>query len=71
MHDLRRQALESGKTVSKKAQARSGMSSRNSSAANSRTNSRNQSRHASDDDEGDMSDSTNWRLVKGVKSVTH
>jgi hypothetical protein len=59
MHDLRRQALESGKTVSKKAQSR--ISSRNSSAANSRTNSRNQSRHGSDDEEGSMSDSTNWR----------
>jgi hypothetical protein len=59
MHDLRRQALESGKTVSRKAQSR--ISSRNSSAANSRNNSRNQSRHGSDDEEGSMSDSTNWR----------
>ncbi|EKD13796.1 uncharacterized protein L3040_005586 [Drepanopeziza brunnea f. sp. 'multigermtubi'] len=58
MHDLRRQALESGKTVSKKAQSR--MSSRASSVANSRSNSRNVSRQASDEEEGNMSDSTNW-----------
>lgn len=62
MHDLRRQALESGKTVSKKAQSR--MSSRASSAANSRVQSRNVSRHASDDEDADMSDSTNWRYVQ-------
>jgi hypothetical protein len=61
MHDLRRQALESGKTVSKKAQTR--MSSRTSSVVNSRTNSRTQSRHGSDDEDGNMSDSTNWRLM--------
>jgi hypothetical protein len=61
MRDLRRQALESGKTVSKKAQSR--MSSRTSSAANSRSNSANPSRHGSDDEEGNMSDSTNWRFV--------
>ncbi|KAH6674549.1 interferon-related developmental regulator-domain-containing protein [Halenospora varia] len=60
MHDLRRQALESGKTVSKKAQSR--MSSRASSAANSRVQSRNVSRHASDDEDADMSDSTNWSV---------
>ncbi|CAG8953133.1 hypothetical protein HYFRA_00003331 [Hymenoscyphus fraxineus] len=59
MHDLRRQALESGKTVSRKAQSR--ISSRASSAANSRTNSRNASRHASDD-EDTMSDCTNWSM---------
>ncbi|KAK2625128.1 hypothetical protein QTJ16_005497 [Diplocarpon rosae] len=58
MHDLRRQALESGKTVSKKAQSR--MSSRASSTANSRSNSRNVSRHGSDDEDGNLSDSTNW-----------
>ncbi|KAF4632310.1 hypothetical protein G7Y89_g5810 [Cudoniella acicularis] len=60
MHDLRRQALESGKTVSKKAQSR--MSSRASSAANSRTHSRSASRHGSDDEEGNLSDSTNWSI---------
>ena len=60
MHDLRRQALESGKTVSKKAKSRS---SRTSSAANSRTTSQAGSRHGSDDEEGDLSDSTNWRYV--------
>ncbi|CAG8982181.1 hypothetical protein HYALB_00003617 [Hymenoscyphus albidus] len=59
MHDLRRQALESGKTVSRKAQSR--ISSRASSAANSRTNSRNASRHASDDEDA-MSDCTNWSM---------
>lgn len=61
MHDLRRQALESGKTVSKKAKSRVG-SSRTSSAANSRTASRNQSRHGSDDEDGDLSDETNWSV---------
>lgn len=64
MRDLRRQALESGKTVSRKAKAREDKSSRNSSAANSRTNSGNVSRHGSDDEDGDISDGTNLRLVK-------
>lgn len=64
MHDLRRQALESGKTVSRKAKAKVDRSSRTSSAANSRTNSRNVSRHGSDDDDGDNSDGTNLRLVQ-------
>lgn len=65
MRDLRRQALESGKTVSKKAKAK--MASQSSSAANSRpashTSSRNASRHGSDDEDADESDSTNWRYV--------
>ncbi|RFU33703.1 hypothetical protein B7463_g2618, partial [Scytalidium lignicola] len=60
MHDLRRQALESGKTVSRKAQSR--QSSRASSAANSRANSRNPSRHGSDDEDANLSDSTNWSI---------
>ncbi|KAH8592787.1 interferon-related developmental regulator-domain-containing protein [Bisporella sp. PMI_857] len=60
MHDLRRQALESGKTVSRKAKARIG--SRTPSATNSRTTSRTQSRHGSDNEEGDLSDSTNWSV---------
>lgn len=64
MHDLRRQALESHKTVSRKAQSR--QSSRASSAANSRVtsraNSRNPSRHASDDEEANLSDDTNWSV---------
>ncbi len=64
MHDLRRQALESGKTVSKKAKLRS---SRTSSAANSRTTSQAGSRHGSDDEEGDLSDSTNWRFVYAMR----
>lgn len=61
MPDLRRQALESGKTVSRKAQSK--MSSRASSTANSRTNSNNPSRHGSDDEEGNLSDGTNWRYA--------
>ncbi|KAL2009197.1 hypothetical protein VTN00DRAFT_7391 [Thermoascus crustaceus] len=59
MHDLRRQALESGKTISRKAQSReaSRATSRASSAQNSRPSSRNASRHASEDDEvGSQSD---------------
>lgn len=53
MHDLRRQALESGKTISRKAQSReaSRATSRASSAHNSRPSSRTASRHPSDDDE--------------------
>jgi hypothetical protein len=61
MPDLRRQALESGKTVSRKAQSR--ISSRASSATNSRNNSNQGSRHGSDDEEGNLSDGTNWRFV--------
>lgn len=61
--NLRRQALESGKTISKKAQSKA--SSRASSAANSRNVSANVSEDGSDDDaqheDGDLSDSTNWR----------
>ncbi|KAH8803082.1 interferon-related developmental regulator-domain-containing protein [Xylogone sp. PMI_703] len=64
MHDLRRQALESHKTISRKAQSR--QSSRASSAvnsrANSRANSRNPSRHGSDDEDANLSDSTNWSI---------
>lgn len=69
MRDLRRQALESGKTVSRKAQSR--ISSRTSSAANSPVQSRSQSRHGSDEDEaeGSLSDSTNWRYVNVPKSL--
>ncbi|EOD47774.1 putative ifrd domain protein [Neofusicoccum parvum UCRNP2] len=65
--DLRRQVLESRKTVSRKARSRiaSGASSKASSAANSRTVSRNASRavsrNASDDEEGNLSDGTTWR----------
>lgn len=66
MPDLRRQVLESGKTVSRKARSRiaSGASSKASSAANSRAVSRNTSRavsrNASDDEEGNLSDGTTW-----------
>ncbi|OBT79269.1 hypothetical protein VF21_01947 [Pseudogymnoascus sp. 05NY08] len=62
MRDLRRQALESHKTVSRKAQSK--VSSRASSAAGSRASShagsRNASRHGSDEDDENLSDSTNW-----------
>jgi hypothetical protein len=68
MHeDLRRRALESGKTVSKKAQSK--QSSRTVSAGNSRQNSRpnsrTQSRNVSDDEDGggNLSDETSFRLV--------
>lgn len=65
MHDLRRQALESGKTVSRKARSR--VASATSSKANSRLNSparsraasRNPSRQGSDDEEY-LSDGTAW-----------
>jgi len=62
MHDLRRQALESGKTISRKAQSReaSRATSRASSAHNSRPSSRTASRHPSDDDEI-ASQSDAWR----------
>ncbi|KAL2353348.1 interferon-related developmental regulator-domain-containing protein [Cryomyces antarcticus] len=62
MHDLRRQALESGKTVSRKARSKpsSAVSSRGNSAPNSRTASRNPSRNVSDDEEGNLSDGTAW-----------
>ncbi|KAK2757904.1 hypothetical protein FQN54_004310 [Arachnomyces sp. PD_36] len=54
MRDLRRRALESNKTVSRKALSRdvSRSSSRATSAQNSRQGSRNASRHPSDDEEG-------------------
>ncbi|QSZ31762.1 hypothetical protein DSL72_001331 [Monilinia vaccinii-corymbosi] len=60
--DLRRRVLESHKTVSKKAASRIG--SKTTSAANSRTQSRNVSRHASDEEDGNLSDddSTTWSV---------
>ena len=57
MRDLRKQALESGKTVSRK--ARSKVNTPSSSRNNSRVGSRNVSRNASDD-EGELSDTTQW-----------
>jgi hypothetical protein len=71
MRDLRRQALESHKTVSRKARSRnisavsSKVNSAVNSAANSRANSRNPSRHGSDDEDNDLSDGsgTAWRYV--------
>ncbi|KAF2110824.1 interferon-related developmental regulator-domain-containing protein [Lophiotrema nucula] len=65
MHDLRRQALENGKTVSRKARSRqvstasSKANSNLNSPAQSRANSRNPSRHGSDDEEY-LSDGTAW-----------
>lgn len=66
MHDdLRRRALESGKTTSNKAKSKqsSRASSRHNSTPGSRVSSRVQSRDASDDegDEGNLSDETNRR----------
>ena len=64
MHDLRRQALESHKTVSRKAQSRqsSKAGSKVNSGANSRVASRNVSRAGSDDEEGgNVSDETSLR----------
>ncbi|KAF2805034.1 IFRD domain-containing protein [Mytilinidion resinicola] len=66
MRDLRRQALESGKTVSRKARSRnisavsSKVNSAVNSAANSRATSRNPSRHGSDEEDNDLSDGTAW-----------
>ncbi|KAH0542046.1 hypothetical protein FGG08_003511 [Glutinoglossum americanum] len=60
MTDLRRRALESGKTVSRKAQSK--QSSRASSRADSRVNSRNVSRHGSDEEDGNASDGTTWSI---------
>ncbi|KAF2787904.1 IFRD domain-containing protein [Melanomma pulvis-pyrius CBS 109.77] len=69
MHDLRRQALESGKTVSRKARskavsttsskANSKAGSTLNSPAQSRANSRNPSRHGSDEEEY-ASDGSAW-----------
>ncbi|KAE8350960.1 interferon-related developmental regulator-domain-containing protein [Aspergillus coremiiformis] len=61
MPDLRRQVLESGKTISRKAASREGSrrTSRTSSAQNSHQSSRNASRHPSDEeDTGNLSDDT-------------
>lgn len=62
MSGLHRRAVGGSKTTSKKAQSRasSAASSRINSRANSRVNSRNPSR-ANTDDEGDLSDDTNFR----------
>ena len=72
MHDLRRQALESGKTVSRKAKSKqsSTHSSRANSATNSRAGSKAASRAASDDEgDGDLSDETSFRYVHAVQSI--
>lgn len=61
MHDLRRQALESGKTVSRKAKSKqsSTLSSKNNSPSASRNASRTVSRNVSDDEDS-FSDTTNF-----------
>lgn len=75
MSELRRKALGSGKTVSRKA------ASRQSSAASSRANSRSTSRagsraasRANTDDEGSLSDETTFRyvlfLLSAVRSIS-
>lgn len=64
MPDLRRQVLESGKTISRKAASREGSrrTSRTNSAQNSHQSSRNASRHPSDEeDSGNLSDDTALR----------
>lgn len=69
MRDLRRRALESNKTVSRKAQSRgvSTPNSRTPSAQSSRQSSRNVSRHPSDDEDDEDDDTrsvgTAWRYV--------
>jgi hypothetical protein len=64
MRDLRRQALESHKTVSRKAQSKvsSRASSVSASRVTSQVSSRNVSRHGSDNEDED-SDGTNWRFA--------
>lgn len=74
MHDLRRQALESGKTASRKARskvvstasskANSKAGSNLNSPAQSRANSRNPSRHGSDEEDY-ASDGSNWSNDSG------
>ena len=69
MHDLRRQALESGKTVSRKARSKqsSTVGSKVNSAANSRAASRTVSRAGSDDEEGgNLSDETSFRFASSL-----
>lgn len=69
MHDdLRRRALESGKTVSNKAKSKQSSrgNSRSNSAVNSRPSSRVQSRDGSDDEDGgngNLSDDTTQRCA--------
>lgn len=75
MHeDLRRRALESGKTTSNKAKSKpsSRTSSRPNSASNSRVASRVQSREASDDedlDKGNLSDDTTQRSASHHRAL--
>ncbi|EEQ35412.1 hypothetical protein McanMca71_003171 [Microsporum canis] len=74
MRDLRRRALESNKTVSRKAQSRgvSTPNSRTTSAHSSRQSSRNVSRHPSDDEDDDDDDTrsvgTAWSNISAEES---
>ncbi|DAA76752.1 TPA_exp: Uncharacterized protein A8136_6981 [Trichophyton benhamiae CBS 112371] len=74
MRDLRRRALESNKTVSRKAQSRgvSTPNSRTPSAQSSRQSSRNVSRHPSDDEDDEDDDTrsvgTAWSNVSAEES---
>jgi len=78
MHeDLRRRALESGKTVSKKARSKqsspasSAPNSRPGSAATSRATSRIGSRNTSDDEDVDSSEDADWSIsIDGMLSST-
>jgi len=66
MPDLRRRALEGGKTISRKAQSRevSRSNSRTTSAQNSRHSSRAPSRYPSDDEDyASLSDDTAWSIA--------
>lgn len=71
MRDLRRRALESNKTVSRKAQSKqvSTSTSKVNSAQNSRPVSGAVSRQGSDDEEDALSDGTSWRSVGRLLSV--
>jgi hypothetical protein len=62
MHDLRRRALESNKTVSRKARSKqvSAAGSKLNSASNSRHASRTASRQGSDEEDDVLSDGTSW-----------
>lgn len=65
---LAKAMLERSKPMSKKAQAR--LESGVSSAAGSRVNSRAPSRHGSDDEDGNLTDSTNWRSVRSTLKIS-
>ncbi|PYI30786.1 IFRD domain protein [Aspergillus indologenus CBS 114.80] len=73
MPDLRRQVLESGKTISRKAASREGSrrTSRTASAQNSRPSSRPTSRYGSDEeDAGNLSDETTALSIGSLDDLT-